>query len=86
LRQKIRINSAFLFGSFAKGNYNEWSDIDVALVSDDFIGNRFLDKDRIRRITLDIDFRLSPMPFNTADFEVTNLFVKEILSSGIKII
>jgi predicted nucleotidyltransferase len=30
-RQKIRIRSAFLFGSFAKGNCDEWSDIDSSI-------------------------------------------------------
>ena len=43
-KNNIHINKAILFGSYAKGTFNEWSDIDIALVSDNFQGNRFLDK------------------------------------------
>jgi uncharacterized protein len=30
-----------LFGSYVKGSADEWSDIDLALVTDDFIGDSF---------------------------------------------
>lgn len=34
LREKnIPVESAFLFGSYAKGSHNEWSDIDLAIIS-----------------------------------------------------
>jgi predicted nucleotidyltransferase len=78
--------NAILFGSYAKGNNYEFSDIDIALVSDNFEGVRFLDKEKIRRITLNIDYRISPLPYRTEDFMEDNLFVKEILDTGIKII
>ena len=31
-----RLDSAYLFGSHAKGKSNQWSDIDLAVVSPDF--------------------------------------------------
>jgi predicted nucleotidyltransferase len=34
----IPLRKVFLFGSFAKGTQHEWSDIDVALVADEFEG------------------------------------------------
>ena len=34
----IPIQQVFLFGSYATGNYTEWSDIDLALVSEVFEG------------------------------------------------
>jgi predicted nucleotidyltransferase len=34
----VHLRKVFLFGSFAKGNQHEWSDIDVALVADEFEG------------------------------------------------
>jgi predicted nucleotidyltransferase len=86
LNDKIHIKSAFLFGSYAKGNYNEWSDIDIAIISDNFEGIRIFDKDKIRKTTLKIDHRISPLPFKTEDFDPSDLFVHEILSSGIKIV
>ena len=82
----IHINSAILFGSYAKGKYDEWSDIDVALVSDNFTGNRFIDKDNIRKFKSKFSYSISPLPYRTADFTRDNLFVDEILATGIKVI
>jgi len=82
----IHVKSAFLFGSYANGCYNEWSDIDIAIISDNFEGIRISDKDKIRKTTLKTDHRISPLPFKTEDFDPSNLFVHEIISSGIKIV
>ncbi|MEK6764793.1 MAG: nucleotidyltransferase domain-containing protein [Planctomycetota bacterium] len=85
-RNKIPIKEAILFGSYAKGDYQEWSDIDIALVSDIFEGNRIDDKDKIRRITLSISSELEVIPFAPDDFNLQNPFAKEILKTGIKLI
>lgn len=85
-KNNIRIKSAILFGSYARGNYDKWSDIDVALVSDDFEGVRFLDRKKVARATLNVDSRISPFPYRTEDFNKDDLFVKEILETGTKII
>jgi uncharacterized protein len=82
----FHIKTAILFGSYATGKFNEWSDIDVALVSDNFEGNRFDDKDKIRKITLSVDSDISPLPYKSEDFTEDDLFVKEILETGIKIV
>ena len=34
--KKIKIDKIILFGSYSKGNFNEGSDIDIVLISDDF--------------------------------------------------
>ncbi len=39
----------YLFGSYAKGNPGEYSDIDVAVVSDKFIGDRFEDRENLAK-------------------------------------
>jgi uncharacterized protein len=80
------IETAILYGSYANGTYNEWSDIDVALVSEAFEGNRFLDKDSIRKFKMDIDKGISPLPYRPEDFDESDLFVKEILKTGIRIV
>lgn len=36
---KLTIREAYVFGSYAKGRQTEWSDIDLALVSDHFEGD-----------------------------------------------
>jgi len=82
----FHVKTAYLFGSHSRGENSEYSDIDVALVSDQFEGNSFLDKEKIRRITIDVDYHLSPFPYKTEDFTIEDLFVKEILETGIKIV
>ena len=82
----IHVRQAVLFGSYATGNYDEWSDIDLALVSEDFSGDRFEDRNKLRRITLQVNSDISPMPFRPEDFTPRNYFVKEILKTGIPIL
>ena len=40
----VNLRTVILYGSFAKGTQHEWSDIDVALVADEFTGFTFNDK------------------------------------------
>ncbi len=75
----IHVLRAVLFGSYAEGRANEWSDIDIALVSESFDGDRFDDRSKIRRITLSVSSDLSPLPFRPEDFISENPFVREIL-------
>ena len=82
----IHVQQAILFGSYASGKYEEWSDIDLAIVSKDFVGNRFEDRNKIRKITLQVNSDISPMPYRPEDFNDSNYFVKEILETGIRII
>ncbi|KUG22262.1 putative nucleotidyltransferase [hydrocarbon metagenome] len=82
----IHVQQAFLFGSYASGKHDEWSDIDLAIVSKDFIGNRFEDRNKIRKITLQVNSDISPMPYRPEDFNDNDYFVKEILETGIRIV
>ncbi len=52
----IGIEQAILFGSYAQGTFDEWSDIDLALVSSTFEGDRFRDREKIRRIKLKVKY------------------------------
>jgi len=82
----VHVQQAILFGSYATGRYDEWSDIDLAIVSENFAGNRFNDRNKIRKLTLKVNSDISPMPFRPEDFNDSNYFVKEILETGIRII
>lgn len=82
----IPVKNAYLFGSYAKGNNNEWSDIDIALISDLFEGIRIKDKDKIRRITLSVSSSLEILPFRPDDFSSENPLAKEIIETGIRLV
>jgi len=43
VQHKYRVVGAYLYGSFAKGTSNKWSDIDVAIISPDFSDDLFED-------------------------------------------
>jgi predicted nucleotidyltransferase len=81
----IKIKRAILFGSYAKGTFNELSDIDLALISDSFSGNRFLDKERIRKHILSVNTDISPMPYRPEDFNDDDYMAIEIQREGITI-
>ncbi len=82
----IPIKQAILFGSYARGDYHELSDIDIALVSDIFVGNIIDDKDKIRKITLSVSSEIEVIPFSPDDFNLQNPFAKAILKTCIKLI
>ena len=82
-KNKVHIHRAVLFGSHVTGFSTEWSDIDIALVSDVFEGIRIKDRSKIRKITLDISTDLSPLPFRPEEFTLEDPFVREIIEHGI---
>jgi len=84
-QNKILIQTMVVYGSYSKGMYDEWSDIDIAVVSDAFEGNRFLDREKIRKLCFRIDPKLSPMPYNPKDFIEDDILVKEIMKTGVRI-
>ncbi len=84
-KNSIKIDEAFLFGSYSKNNYNEWSDIDIALVSDAFSGNRIQDRNTIREYTRKVSTLIEVIPFKKEDFNHENPLAREIIKTGIKI-
>jgi predicted nucleotidyltransferase len=82
----IKIIKAYLFGSYSSGNNKEWSDIDLALISDKFSGDNFDNRNMISKITISVDGRLEPHTFKTSDFNESNPFAREIINTGIRIL
>ena len=85
-KEKLQIEKVFLFGSYAKNTANEWSDIDLAVVSDDFTGDRMVDYDRFVNAILSIDRSIEPIPYRTENFTIDNPFVSEIIRTGFRIV
>jgi predicted nucleotidyltransferase len=86
--QDIRVTSAVVFGSYAKGHWRDDSDIDIAIFSEDFAG-----MDRVDAITfllnkaLPYHLDIQPLAYDAADLlnEQENPFLHEILTTGIKV-
>lgn len=76
-----KVFKIYLFGSYAKDNYNEDSDIDIAVVFEDYddLMDIQLELMRLRR---KIDSRIEPHPFREINFQLSNPIVNEILKYG----
>jgi predicted nucleotidyltransferase len=73
---------AVLFGSYAKGNPNEYSDIDLAIWSPAFTDDYFTIIEKVaplRRTYKNIEIH----PFNPEDNAENNPFIKEIENTGV---
>jgi predicted nucleotidyltransferase len=64
----LRVEKAYLFGSHARGNAREGSDIDIAVISKSFSGNRFDDMMALFEVRRKCDLRIEPIPFHPDDF------------------
>ncbi len=81
----FEMNKAILFGSSARDDMNEWSDIDLMLVSDKFALNIFENIKLYSKINIkypDIDTH----PYPTDYFINSDPFIEEIKRTGIEIL
>ena len=79
------IDYIILFGSYAKGDNHNDSDIDIAVVSKD-ITDSFDDGVKLMSLTWGIDTRIEPHAINTEDFNIVDTpFIAEIIRSGVEL-
>lgn len=84
--QEIDVQKVLLYGSYAKGDFSKDSDIDIAVVSNDFTGDPIEDIMKLMRIRRKIDKRIEPRAIRSEDFNRNNPLSKEIIDTGIEII
>ena len=77
----VHFKKVFLFGSYARNTAHKWSDIDLALVSDDFTGLPLDDWDKIAAANIKYT-DIEPHSFNTTYFEESDPFIEEIKKTG----
>jgi predicted nucleotidyltransferase len=82
-RTGFHISKAYIFGSYASGQVDKWSDIDVAIVSPQISNDRFEERIRLTELALSIDNRLEPLPFNPDNFNDDDPFVRLIKEEGV---
>ena len=82
----IDVCEAYLFGSVAMDKAHEYSDIDIAIVSEDFTGIPFYDVKKISKFRRAVDLRLEIHPFSLNDIlHDPPLFFVDIKKKGIQI-
>ena len=81
----INLKKVILYGSFAKGTQHEWSDIDVALVADEFEGlptdHYFFSNIAIKKQYV----RIETITYPTNYFLLGDAFIEEIQKTGVLI-
>ncbi len=84
IRDSYQHSKVYLFGSYVSGKQHRDSDIDIAIVLDDY-------KDRLditielMRLRRSIDSRIEPHPFRLADFNSNNILAYEVINNGLEI-
>ena len=78
----IPVQKALLFGSYASGKPRKDSDIDIAVISTAFKGDRFSDRRMIVPFRRGLDSRIEPMPFTPKDFAEGGILIDEIKKTG----
>ncbi|MDR0823058.1 MAG: nucleotidyltransferase domain-containing protein [Endomicrobium sp.] len=86
LRNNISIEGMYLFGSYAKNEQKEDSDIDIAVISEDFKGDNIDDIAFLMKFRRNISRRIEPHPFLMRDFNENNPLANEIINTGVRII
>lgn len=82
----LHLRKVILFGSYATNKQHKWSDIDVALVADEFCGVGFIDIDHFVRISIKKPYILiEPKTYPTSYFKKGDAFIDEIKRTGIEI-
>lgn len=80
VKEEMNVEAIYLFGSFVNGNHDQDSDIDIAIVADDFSGDIIEDTLKLMRIRRKVDTRIEPHPLRK-----DNPFVKEVIATGRRI-
>ena len=85
LKKELPVREVYLYGTFAKGEVHEGSDIDLIIIGD--FRERFFD--RIGKILDLTDLPIEPLVYTPEEFEEMktsqNPFITDILKTAIKI-
>ena len=84
VKKAMPIDKAILYGSYAKGNFTEYSDVDICFFSSAFENRRSVDivTDLLGLARKYPDIYIEPNAFPTSEIQNDNPFVKEVLKTG----
>lgn len=87
LKDSYNVYAVVLFGSHARDRATDYSDIDIAVFSDDFGKDPFSEMKGLLKLRRKINPDIEPLPFSKQIFFEHDKaeFVSEILSKGILI-
>ncbi len=85
--QIVRTDRILLFGSYARGTPQEYSDIDIAVISPDIQDKNYFElKNKIFKKAIEVDSHIEPVCFSKEEFDNDWLpIIPEIKRKGIEI-
>lgn len=84
--QGVHVDQMILFGSHAKGEANEWSDIDIAVISPDFGNDYCSDRVRLMKLARKASTMIEPHPLHPDDLnDRWSTLSVEIRSNGVPV-
>lgn len=86
LKENLHLHSLYIYGSYAKNQYTDDSDIDIAVVANGFTGDLVEDTFMLMKIRRKVDNRIEPHPFPVNEFNENDPLAREVIQTGIKII
>ncbi len=81
----IDFREVYIFGSQVNGTANEESDIDVAIVADDWSPDIIEAQFVLLKIASLIDTRIEAHPFRTNEFDLSHPLARDIIQKGKRI-
>ena len=84
--EQYKVEAIILFGSYAKGTEHEDSDIDIAIVIDEFKDNIIDEEVEFMKMRKKIDYRIEPHIIRVQDYKnISTPFIQEVIDTGIKV-
>lgn len=80
--RNIPVLQAYLFGSYAINIADEWSDIDLAIVTDRFVGDSFDFRFMLTKLARSIDPDIEPHPYIISEFNENHPIACDIMKNG----
>ncbi len=81
--KEFKVKKVILYGSFVKGNFTEYSDIDVAVILESMPEDVLSSEFKLYKLRRNIDHRIEPLIFETGKDK--SGFLEEIMRTGLEI-
>ena len=85
-KEGFPVDEAYIFGSFARGDFRENSDIDVCIVSPRLRKNWNKNESWLWTKTRFVDSRIEPLGYSPEDFKSGGVMADTIKEQGVRVV
>ena len=83
--ENFPVKKMILYGSFTKGGFKPYSDIDICVISNKFSKNKDKHETYLWKKALEVDARIEPVAYSPEDFNSIDPLVYEIKKFGVAV-